>query len=112
MNHKFATLAFVGLTSIVLSACGAMPAKSAEAPMEPAKPMLSEAAQQALAKAEADYKDAKAKFAVWTTTDKALKAAEAAAKEGKSDEVIKQAKFASDLAALGIAQLSYPTTEK
>jgi flagellar basal body L-ring protein FlgH len=106
MKHKLATLAFLGLTAFTLSACSTAPSME-KAP----KAALSEAAQQALDKAEADAKAAKAKFALWTTTEKALKAAQEAAKAGDSATVIKQAKFASDLAALGIAQLSYPTTE-
>jgi len=77
----------------------------------PAKPLLSDAAQQALAQAEADVKAAKAKFALWTTADKAFKAAKEAAKAGESEAVIKQARFASDQVARGMAQLAYPGTE-
>jgi hypothetical protein len=111
MQHKLATLALIGLSAFTLSACSSAPAKSAAAPMEPAKPALSEAAQQALAQAEADVKAAKAKFALWTTAESALKSAQEAAKEGNSDAVIKNAKFASSQSALGLGQLSYPSTE-
>lgn len=119
MKHKIATLAFLGLSTFALSACSSAPAKTAAAPAAapaapaaPAQPMLSEAAQQALAQAEADVKTAKAKFALWTTANSALKAAQASAKEGNSEVVIKQAKFVSDQVARGLAQLSYPSTEQ
>ena len=111
MKHKLAALAFVGLATFALSACSSAPANTAEAPKEPAKPMLSEAAQQALTKAETDVKAAKAKFALWTTAESAFKAAEEAAKAGESETVIKQAKYVSDQVARGMAQLAYPTTE-
>ena len=118
MKQTLATLAFVGLSTFALSACSSAPAKTAEAPKQAAeapqaaaKPTISDAAQQALAKAEADVKAAKAKFALWTTTSKALETAQEAAKEGNSAAVIKNAQFASSQAALGIAQLSYPSTE-
>ncbi len=111
MKQKLATLAFVGLTAFILSACGGAPVKTAEVAKEPAKPALNDAAQQALAQATADVKTAKARFALWTTADKAYKDAQEAAKAGDSDAVIKQATFASDQVARGIAQLSYPSTE-
>jgi len=111
MKQKLAILAFVGLTTFTLSACGNAPAKTAEAPKEPVKSALSDAAQQALDKATADVKTAKAKFALWTTAESAYKDAQEAAKAGNSDAVIKQAKFVSDQVAQGIVQLSYPSTE-
>jgi murein lipoprotein len=113
MKQQLATLVFVGLTGFTLSACSSAPAKTVEAPKEavPAKPALSEAAQQALAKAEADVKTAKAKFALWTTADSAFKAAQKAAAAGESEAVIKQAKFVSEQVERGLAQLSYPSTE-
>jgi murein lipoprotein len=73
--------------------------------------MISEAAQQALSQAEADVKNAKAKFALWTTAEAALAEAQEAAKTGDSAAVLKHAKYASSQAALGIGQLAYPTTE-
>ena len=119
MNQKFATLVIAGLTAFILSACGSTPAKTEKATMAPAatatkeaaKPMLTEAAQQALAKAEADVKLAKSHFALWTTAESAMKGAQEAAKAGDSDVVIKQARFVSDQVTRGIAQLSYPSTE-
>jgi murein lipoprotein len=116
MKHQLATLTFLSLSVFTLSACGSAPAQTAEAPKpavaaEAAKPMLSEAAQQALTQAEAEVKMAKSKFALWTTADNALKAAQEAAKAGDSATVLKQAKFASSQAGLGIEQLSYASTE-
>ncbi|MDO9224780.1 MAG: hypothetical protein Q8M09_04075 [Pseudomonadota bacterium] len=114
MKQKLASLAIAGLTAVALSACSGAPTKTAEAPKAPAvadKPMLTEAAQQALAKADADVKLANAHFALWTTAESALKSAQEAAKAGESDAVIKHAKFVSDQVARGIAQLSYPSTE-
>lgn len=116
MKQPLAALAFVVLNTFALTACSSAPSKTAEAPKAvvseaPAKPMLSEAAQQALAKAEADIKLAKAKFALWTTANSAFKSAQDAAKAGQSDVVIKQAQFVSDQVARGIAQLDYPSTE-
>jgi len=107
MKQKLATLAFAGLTAFALSACSTAPATSDAAP----KAALSDAAQQALDKATADVKTAKAKFALWTTADKAFKDAQEAAKTNDSAAVIKQAKFVSDQVERGIAQLSYPSTE-
>ncbi|MBW8457638.1 MAG: hypothetical protein K0M58_04235 [Thiobacillus sp.] len=69
---------------------------------------ISAEAQTALSAAQAAVKDAKAKNALWTTADAALKAAEAAAAKGDSDTVIKQSKLASDHAKKGLAQLNYP----
>lgn len=105
MNYKLAS--FVSLSLFALSACSSAPTNTAP----PAKPTLSAAAQQALSQAQTDVQAAKDKFALWTTAASAYKAAQDAAKEGDSDAVIKQATFASSQAALGIAQLSYPTTE-
>jgi hypothetical protein len=65
-------------------------------------------AKAALAAAQADVKTAKAKNALWTTADAALKAAEEAAKKGDSATVIKQSKLASDHVKKGLAQLDYP----
>lgn len=111
MKQKLATLAFLGLTTFALSACSSTSAMTSEAPKEATKSALSNTAQQALDKASADVKTAKAKFALWTTADKAYKDALEAAKAGNSDAVIKQATFVSSQVAQGIAQLSYPSTE-
>lgn len=69
---------------------------------------ISAEAKAALAAAQADVKTAKAKNALWTTADSALKAAEEAAKKGDSATVIKQSKLASDHVKKGLAQLDYP----
>jgi hypothetical protein len=112
MKFKLATITGLGLFTFALSACSQMPASTAEAPKEATKPAISEEAQKALAQAEADVKTAKAKFALWTTAETAMKAAQEAAKAGDSAGVINQAKFASQQVKGGLAQLSYPSTEQ
>lgn len=86
------------------------PAKPAAAatPAAAAKAEISAEAKAALSSAQAAAKDAKAKNALWTTAENALKAAEAAAAKGDSDTVMKQAKLANDQVQKGLAQLSYP----
>jgi murein lipoprotein len=69
---------------------------------------LSEPAQQALKQAQADIKDAKARDALWTTAQNALKSAEKAAAAGDSAAVVKFSKKASEMAKLGIGQTHYP----
>lgn len=96
-------LATAGL--LVLGGCQTTPAQPDKAAATPA---LSDEAKAALAKAEADVKAASAKGALWTTADAALKAAKEAAAKGDSAAVIKNAKLASEHAALGLAQKSYP----
>ncbi len=103
MNHGLA--AFASLS--ILAACSSAPTSMGPA----AKPMLNAAAQQALHQAEDDVQAARARFALWTGAASALRLAQDAAQEGNSDRVIRQAAFASGQATLGIAQLSYPTTE-
>ncbi|BAN35108.1 hypothetical protein SCD_n01279 [Sulfuricella denitrificans skB26] len=78
---------------------------------EAAKPALSEEAKQALAKAEADVKEAKAQKSLWTTAEDALKKAKEAATKGDSAATLKFAKSASELASLAVAQKSYPLTQ-
>jgi murein lipoprotein len=73
-----------------------------------AKPTISAEAQAALSAAQADAKAAKAKNALWTTAEKALKDAEAAAEKGDSATVLKQAKLVSDQVKRGMAQLNLP----
>lgn len=95
-------LATAGL--LALTGCQTAPTQ----PTAAATPTLTDEAKAALAKAEADVKAADAKGALWTTAEDALKAAQEAAKKGDSAAVIKNAKTASEHAALGIAQKSYP----
>lgn len=116
---KSVPIAATAILALVLSACGtaqttapapAAPAKTA-APAEPAAPALSPEAQAALAAAEADWKTAKSKFALWTTTDKAYKDAQDAAKHGDSAAVMKLSKRVSDTVKIALEQLNYPSTE-
>ncbi|HEX7972152.1 MAG TPA: hypothetical protein VF501_08050 [Thiobacillus sp.] len=106
-------LALTSVALLGLSGCadlyinqpgGGKPAAAAE----PAKAAISAEAQAALSAAQADVKAAKAKNALWTTAENALKAAEAAAEQGDSATVLKQAKLASDHVQKGMAQLNYP----
>ncbi len=103
MNHGLA--AFASLS--ILAACSSAPTGMAPA----AKPALNAAAQQVLHQAQDDVQAARARFALWTSAASALRMAQDAALAGNNDVVIRQAAFASSQAALGIAQLSYPTTE-
>lgn len=96
----FITLAAAGV--LTLAGCQSAPTKEA------AGMGISDEAKAALAKAEADVKAASAKAALWTTADNALKAAQAAAKKGDSATVIKDARVASEQAALGMGQTAYP----
>lgn len=97
-------LALTSAALLGLTGCASTP--------EPAEKMsatsISAEAQTALSAARADVKAAKAKNALWTTSDNALNAAEAAAEKGDSATVIKQATLASEQAKLSNAQLSYP----
>lgn len=115
MHMKLASTAAIGLLTLILSACGTMQNKSADAmPAQGAAtgmPGLTAEAQQALAAAEADWNTAKAKFALWTTTDKLFKGAEASAKAGDSASVIKQAKLVSAEVKIALEQKNYPSTE-
>lgn len=78
---------------------------------EAAKPSLSEEARQALAKAEADVKEAKTLKALWTTAEDALKKAQEAAANGDSATTLKFSKTASEHARLGLTQKTYPPTK-
>jgi uncharacterized membrane protein YdbT with pleckstrin-like domain len=69
---------------------------------------ISAEAKAALSAAQADVKNAKAKNALWTTAEDALKAAEAAAEKGDSATVLSKSKLASDHVKKGLAQLDYP----
>ncbi|MDO9064396.1 MAG: hypothetical protein Q7U25_04190 [Sulfuricella sp.] len=88
------------------------PDSSAATPAaEAAKPAPSEEARQALAKAEADVKEAKTQKALWTTAEEALKKAQEAAANGDSAATLKFSKTASEQARLGLMQKSYPLTQ-
>lgn len=73
---------------------------------------LNSEAEVALARAEGDIARAKANHALWTSADAAIMRAREAALIGDNATVITQARIASDLAILGLAQRNYPTTEK
>lgn len=100
-------LALTTVALLGLSGCATNQTASQTA-AEPAKPAISADAKAALTAAQADVKDAKAKNALWTTAENALKAAEAAAEKGDSETVLKQSKLARDHVQKGLAQLNYP----
>jgi hypothetical protein len=106
-------LALTSVALLGLSGCADLyvnkPAAKPEAKAaEPAKPTISAEAQAALTAAQAAAKDAKAKNALWTTAENALKAAEAAAEKGDSATVLKETKLANDQIQKGLGQLNYP----
>ncbi len=74
----------------------------------PASPAISAAALSVLTAAQTAVKEAKARNALWTTAEDALKAAEAAEKKGDSAAVISNAQKAQDHARMGIRQTGYP----
>jgi murein lipoprotein len=100
-------LALTSVALLGLSGCAETQTRTAETPAV-AKTAISAEAQAALTAAQADVKAAKAKNALWTTAENALKAAEAAAAKGDSETVLKQSKLASDHVQKGLAQLGYP----
>lgn len=105
----FVTFGFLLLGGCQSSGTPKPDASATAAPAtEAAKPALSEEAKQALAKAEADVKEAKTKSALWTTAGNALKAAQEAAAKGDSAATLKHSKTASEHARLGLTQKSYP----
>ncbi len=112
MHRILFTLTSVALLG--LAGCASQPAPTAAAKpaetkaAEPAKPALSAEAQAALTAAQADAKAARAKNALWTTAEDALKAAEAAAEKNDSATVLAQSKRASAQVKLGMEQLDYP----
>ncbi len=110
MIKPIASFATVGLLAILSSACATATTTKVEV-IAKAPDALSAEAQQALAGAEAAIKKAKAEYALWVPADNAFKSAQEAAKAGNSAEVVKQSKLASELAALGLAQNNYPSTE-
>ena len=101
-------LALTSVALLGLSGCADLYVNKPSDKPAAAKAAISAEAQAALTAAQADVKNAKAKNALWTTADAALKAAEKAAAEGDSATVIKQSKLASDHVKKGLAQLNYP----
>lgn len=97
-------IALTAASLLALSGCATQEAA------KPA-PTISAGAQSALTAAQAAVKDAKAKDALWTTAEAALKAAEDAAKKGDSVAVINNAQKAQELAKLGLQQKNYPVLQ-
>jgi murein lipoprotein len=105
MRHILISLTAVSL--LALTGC-ATESKKSVATTQPATPAISADAKAALDKAEAVVKEAKAKYALWTTADSAITAAEEAATKGDSEGVIKNAKTAEQQAQLGLEQAKMP----
>ena len=112
MNKLLIILAGAGL--LTLGGCAGMDnMASTDTPVTQADatPSISPEAQAALTQAETDAAEAAKAKVQWTTTDIALKAAQAAAKTGDSEAVLKNAKFASAEAKLSLGQMQYPSTD-
>jgi hypothetical protein len=101
-------LALTSVALLGLSGCADLYVNQPGGTTAASSAAISAEAKTALAAAQADVKTAKAKNALWTTADSALKAAEDDAKKGDSATVIKQSKLASDHVKKGLAQLDYP----
>ena len=112
--HKL-LIALLAASAVTISGCASTAKTTTAAPATPAvaaaapAPTLSIDAQAALAEAKSNVAAAQALNALWTVSTTALKAAEAAAKTFDNAAVIKNAKFATETAQLGIAQLSLPS---
>ncbi len=111
MSPKRVPVLIAGLAALLMQGCAATPTVSTQAPQTDTAPGINIEAQQALERAEADINLAREKFALWTTADAALKAAQKAARSGDSNAVINHAGSASAQARLGLAQLDYASTE-
>lgn len=98
-------IAWACATLLGITGCAEMDKK---ADAKPAKAVLSAEAKTALEAAQADVKAARAKEALWTTADDALKAAEKAAEAGDSATVLKQTAIVREHVKMGLAQQSYP----
>lgn len=98
-----ALLGLSGCAGLYVNQPGGKP-PAAEAP----KASITPEAKAALAAAKAEAKDAKAKNALWTTADGALKDADEAAAKGDSETVMKKVKLARDHIQKGLAQMNYP----
>jgi len=110
MNKSLIAIALSGGLLLLAGCQGGMAVKHDAAKSGMMTAGLTSEASQALAQAKMDIKEAASKEALWIPAQKALKKAQAAAKQHNSAAVIKYAKKASELAKLGIGQLSYPLT--
>ncbi len=97
--------ALTAASLLALSGCATQETAKSDAPA------ISDKAKESLAAAQSAVKEAKAKNALWTTADSALKAAEEAAKKGDSAAVISNAQKAQDHAKLGMQQANYPALQ-
>ena len=109
------------LPAVLASACAAPEPKTVEAPAALQKPAVTApvrddaaAAAEAkalLAQAETDVQRARARRALWLKAWEDLVAARQAVATKDNDAAIRLAKSASELAQLGLEQLSYPAVK-
>lgn len=107
--------------AIVAASCAVPEAKVVEAPAPPPKPVViapvrddAAAAAEAralLAQAETDVQRARASRALWSKAWEELLAARQALAAKDNDATIRRAKSASELAHLGLEQLTYPAVK-
>jgi len=100
-------ISLTAVSLLALAGCATESKKSVET-TQPAAPAISADAKAALDKAETAVKEAKAKYALWTTAESAITAAEEAAAKGDSESVMKNAKTAEEQAHLGLEQAKMP----
>jgi hypothetical protein len=99
-----------GLTTFGMTGCAST--ESIQPVKQATIASITPEAQALLTQAENDVSDARAKFALWTTAESALQAAQEAAAVGDSAGVIRHAGFASGQVKLGLEQLKLPSTER
>jgi murein lipoprotein len=99
-----------GLTTLGLTGCAST--ESTQPVIQSTTASITPEAQSLLNQAEIDVSDARSKFALWTTAESALLAAQNAAAVGDSASVIKHATFASSQVKLGLEQLKLPSSER
>lgn len=100
-------ISLTAISLLALTGCATESKKNA-AMAQPTTPTISADAKAALDKAEAGVKEAKDKYALWTTAESAIKAAEDAAAKGDSDGVLKNSKTAEEQTKLGLIQAKLP----
>ncbi len=99
-----------GLTTFGMTGCAST--ESTQAANQATTASITPEARALLIQAENDVSDARVKFALWTTAESALQAAQEAAAVGDSAGVIRHAGFASSQVKLGLEQLKLPSTER
>ncbi len=99
-----------GLSAYGLTGCAST--ESTQPANQATAASITPEAQALLIQAENDVSDARSKFALWTTAESALQAAQVSAAVGDSAGVSRHATFASNQVQLGLEQLKLPSTER